>query len=267
MYEKINEIYNNKLLNSLLKNDCIIYGEFIRNILLEDITVEKFLLLYSTNNYIKCFASYKYKEIIERDLNKYTSSCIDEIEYGFNINIDKKTYIIKDNKFYYFLEIIYIKTYTHLITQKSVIQKYIDLDIDSLYIDRNGIGLLTSIYSTHPNPFFKVINNIKNKKFKITPDTVTLKTYETILKLKKSGWNNVDSYFKCYDAFTEEEKKYVSTNNCGICYQKFDTQVIKLPCNHYFHVECFSQYISSNLNQNIILCPYCVRRYSIKNLI
>uniref|UniRef100_A0A6C0IXN1 RING-type domain-containing protein n=1 Tax=viral metagenome TaxID=1070528 RepID=A0A6C0IXN1_9ZZZZ len=267
MYEKINIIYNNKIFFSLLKNDCIIYGDFIRTILFNDINLEDYLSSQSSKNYIKCFGSYKYKDIIERDLHKHTSSCIDEIDYGFNVNLDKKTYIVKDDKLYYFLEITYIKAFTHLITQKAIVEKYINLDIDSLYIDRNGIGILTSCYLTHPNPFYKVTNNIINKKFKIVKDILDINLFEHIQKLKASGWKNTEAYFKSYDNLSNDEKINLVNNNCGICYQQFNNEVIKLPCNHIFHVDCFNQYILSNLNKDSILCPYCVRRFSIKNLI
>lgn len=267
MHEKINKIYNNKILFSILKNDCIIYGDLIRTILFSDKTLEDYFSEQSSKNCITCFGSYKYKEIIERDLDKYTSSCIEDIDYGFKINLDKKTYIIKESKLYYFLEIIYIRTFTDLITQKIVLEKYINLDIDSLYVDRNGLGILTSCYLTHPNPFYKVITNIKNKKFKIVKEILDINLYEHIQKLKKLGWENNDAYFKSYDNLSNDEKALISNNNCGICYQQFNNEIIKLPCSHIFHTDCFNQYILSNLNKDYILCPYCVRKFSIKNLI
>ena len=71
MYDKLNALYNNEIISSLLKNDVIIYGKFVRNILIENISLNDYFSSSSINT-ITCYAKSMYTPIITRDLNKYS---------------------------------------------------------------------------------------------------------------------------------------------------------------------------------------------------
>ena len=140
------------------------------------------------------------------------------------------------------------------------------MDIDCLYIDRKTIGVLTEIYSNFPIPINTIINNIKNKKFKIVGN-VNNSLYNYIDNLKKDRWINIDNKLTFYNEFTHKEKLSIVNDKCGICYEQFDVFVYKLPCRHYFHINCLEEYILNNLSGEIIKCPYCTRSYSLTDLI
>ena len=42
MYDKLNDLYNHEIISTLLKNDVIIYGKFVRNIVIENMSLNDF---------------------------------------------------------------------------------------------------------------------------------------------------------------------------------------------------------------------------------
>ena len=264
MYDKLNNLYKNDIINKLLKNDVVIYGKFIRNILIEGILLKDFLS-NSPDNIITCYALSAYKNIITRDLDKYTIGILDNEPITSSILSHLIIYIINYKETFFFIHIIYIKSYSFNYLDTYLSKLNIILDIDCLYIDRKHIGLLPDIYENSPIPISKIINNIKNKHFKIIGKIDKL-TYDYIYSLKNKSWINVDNRLKFYNDFSQSEKLNIIKEKCGVCYEKFNIFIYKLPCRHYFHIECLNKYISNNLDQDFILCPYCTRSYSLINL-
>ena len=264
MYNKLNDLYNNEIISILLKNDVIIYGKFIRNILIENMSLNDFFSNGSINT-VTCYAKSVYKPIITRDLNKYSVGVLDNEPFN-NFISDLTIYTIKYNTQCFFINIIYIKPYSYKYLDTYILKLNIHLDIDCLYIDRKTIGLLTEIYSNFPIPINTIINNIINKKFKII-GKLTKPLYDYINNLKNDQWINSDNKVAFYNEFTHAEKLYIVNDQCCICYEQFDIFVYKLPCRHYFHITCLEEYILTNLNNEIIKCPYCTRSYSLIDLI
>lgn len=55
---------------------------------------------------------------------------------------------------------------------------------------------------------------------------------------------------------TEEEIINIERENCTICFEKMNTDIIKTVCNHYFHTKCLKQWLESSDNENKN-CPVC----------
>ena len=261
MYDKLFNLYNNYIIYSLLKNDAIIYGKFVRNILIEEISLTQFLS-NSPDNIITCYASSTYKNIITRDLDKYTVGIFDTESIHNNLII----YTINHKDTFFFIHIIYINSFLFNNLEMRLSKLNISLDIDCLYLDRTNIGLLTNIYDNAAIPISNIINNIKNKHFKII-NKIDKLSYDYINTLKNESWINIDNHLTFYNDFTDQEKSKIINEKCALCYDKFNIFIYKLPCGHHFHIDCLNSYVSNNLGSDHILCPYCTRRYSLLNLI
>jgi hypothetical protein len=265
MYDKLNDLYNDEIISALLKNDVIIYGKFVRNILIENMSLNDFFLS-GTINTVTCYAKSIYKPIITRDLNEYSIGVLDNEPFNNNFISDLTIYTIKYNKTFFFINIIYSKLSSYRNLDTYILKLGIHLDIDCLYIDRKTIGVLTEIYSNFPIPINTIINNIKNKTFKII-SKLNKPLYDYIYSLKKDMWINSDNKVTFYNEFTHTEKLSIVNDTCCICYEQFDVFVHKLPCRHYFHITCLEEYILTNLNNEILKCPYCTRSYCLNDLI
>ena len=265
MYDKLNDLYNNQIISILLKNDVIIYGKFIRNILIENMSLNDFFPNGSINT-VTCYAKFIYKPIITRDLNEYSIGVLDNEPFSNDFISDLTVYTIKYNNKLFLINIVYIKSYEYGILNTYISKLNIPMDIDCLYIDRKTIGVLTEIHSNFPIPINTIINNIKNKSFKIIGN-LTKPLYDYIYNLKKDQWINSDNKVTFYNEFTHKEKLSIVNDTCSICYEQFDVFVHRLPCRHYFHINCLEEYILNNLNSEIIKCPYCTRSYSLIDLI
>ena len=62
------------------------------------------------------------------------------------------------------------------------------------------------------------------------------------------------------NAFSKLAKKILKTHNetdCTICFEKltFGTEVVKIPCNHNFHIKCIKQWFCNESTS----CPICRR--------
>ena len=58
----LTEIFDNKFISTLLKNDCVIYGGFVREIVVQGVTLED----YSKKQYnvISCYAKYIFSDMM-----------------------------------------------------------------------------------------------------------------------------------------------------------------------------------------------------------
>ena len=59
--------------------------------------------------------------------------------------------------------------------------------------------------------------------------------------------------------------KEIDNANCAICFDKMDKNIIKTPCNHYFHCECLDGWIASNIESPENNCPICRCNFNQKN--
>ena len=53
--------------------------------------------------------------------------------------------------------------------------------------------------------------------------------------------------------------------NCSICFDKLENNILKTPCNHYFHQNCLDEWIAKNLNNKEQNCPNCRKVFNINN--
>ena len=82
---KLNSILDNEFIKRLLKNDVVIYGRFIREILIKGVTMEEYSK--SNHNVISCYSKYLYTDIIERDIYPYLQGNIEIKQVGPKIII------------------------------------------------------------------------------------------------------------------------------------------------------------------------------------
>lgn len=52
----------------------------------------------------------------------------------------------------------------------------------------------------------------------------------------------------------------IAYTNCIICYEtfKYNSNIIILPCKHYYHSNCLYNWITTSQSYN---CPYCQKQY------
>ena len=53
--------------------------------------------------------------------------------------------------------------------------------------------------------------------------------------------------------------------NCSICFDKLENNILKTPCDHYFHQNCLDEWIAKNLNNKEQNCPICRKVFNIDN--
>jgi len=271
------KLYKNVIIYKLLKNDVTLYGSFIRMVLFEKQTFKEAL---QKINIIYGYSKLIYKNIIERDLNKYIINT-DKLSSG-NIDMyDSVVYLIKYFDITFSLEISYLKSslsstlsyyLSDYIPELSVI-----LDIDCISIDRLSINFLklNNLYKNDPCPLFKIIHNIKGHRFKILPKIKFNEgTIKYIDNLKYLGWTNTDNKLIYFDTIHSDQITEILSDTCGICNEQHDKHSIGLPCFHFFHHACFTGFINNylqevhyNLSVKVLTCPYCTKELNIRNII
>lgn len=55
------------------------------------------------------------------------------------------------------------------------------------------------------------------------------------------------------------------TNECSICFNKLNKNIVITSCNHQYHANCLSKWIVKN-NGKIIYCPLCNGYLSLKDI-
>ena len=269
--KSIDSIYSHDIFSSLIKNEVTVYGKFLRKVVFENISIEHYL---TNDSQINAYTRNIFRDIIERDLDKY----ITQIYVHQNINSSSRcefvTYKINYENYIFNLDISYIKSNISYYLSYYRSELDLALDIDCLYIDRVGLGALSinNLYTTAPSPFFKIINNIKTKKFKILNKNSILinkDCYENIKKLKELGWKNIENNIESIDVLKDNDK---FNDDCAICGEKHNTLSIKLPCNHFFHEKCIAGYLDIYIQQKEYLdkelqCPYCTNQLNILHTI
>ena len=260
----INILYDNKIVNILLKNDCVIYGEFIRNFIIDNT-----LLKNNCDVIIHCYSKYLYKNILERDLHKYNlqvKSGRENMVYDLSVfSTERFQYILNYNGKKYILKICYFKKSIDNYNNSDL---NILVDVDCLKLDRNLLGFikLKELYNTEPIPLKKIFNNISNKIYTISINKEFLKKteYLYLVSLANSNWKCSLNNTTNISDLNENNQTSLLNDKCSLCNNKHNKTTIKLICNHYYHRECLLNYISYYLDNSIHLndifkCPYCTK--------
>ena len=253
---QIDNMEDNAFLKTLLKNDVVIYGKFIRDVIINNMSMEK----YSKNYYnvINCYAKYIYMDVIERDIYEYLTGKVNVEQTGLkHNNIITYEICIDGNNF--ILDMIYVRAIYSYNIQSFENDLNCNIDIDSLCLKRSGLNCL-EIFGNLPFPFASVIKNIKNRSFTFKSKDVVLNSGDKLYidKLIKEGYKNNNS--KLYILDNNEN------NTCSICYDNEDEnkKFIKLDCGHIYHESCIKEGINTFFNDQTneyYKCPYCSRRY------
>ena len=246
------EVYKNRLIEILIKNNSYIYGDTVINI----INNKKF-------NYINAIAPIIFKDIIERDLYKYISKVISTYN-NFSYTVSVTNYECEYNKKEYYLSIIYAPIIDK--PMDIILKKYIIIDIDLLSLNRNGLSLIYSHNDLKiiPNPILKILNNIKNKKFNICGELIP-ENISIVFDLVNKGWRNEEetNLIRCNSSYMSDK--------CSICTETFvhNCWIYKLKCNHIYHKKCWIENIKHQITQSKdkMNCPLCRREYSYRDII
>lgn len=246
----------------LLKNDVLIFGEFIVNFLLNETTIKP----YKTVN---CFAKSVFKNIIERDLFKYKFSeqkLTDKNIYTY----DTYLYKLNVNSDIYYLYINYISDikkidYNLMKSNTLIYSDLIGLDRNGLHILPYYDDLLNDIHIKVPVPFLTVLDSIFNKSWTVISSIETVPEFNRLINLLKSGWTN--AYSKLSIVKIKPEQPEI----CTICRDNIKLHHVKLPCSHIFHKTCWYENMKFSISQtntnNIINCPVCRKEYNFMDVI
>tara|TARA_B100000674_G_C37735842_1_gene866486 strand:+ start:72 stop:911 length:840 start_codon:yes stop_codon:yes gene_type:complete len=269
-----------KLISILLKNNCIIYGAYVREVLIQN--NKDFYKNYN----LRAYTSKYERTHLERDLYDFNMEKNMDLEISSQrFNLVK--YLLKNYKYLendndsddnteddenddsnniINLNIIYMNRNPLL---NNLVRPPIILDIDIIQLSRNGLSIdsVPNLYHYSPSPFLYILDNIKNKRFNLitTYQIYDISDFKYCRKLENKGWKNNDAKYKLI-----LNKDY--DDDCSICRTPLiNKRCVKLNCNHYYHVECWDKHIEHQMKENVILtnifCPLCRKEYSLKNII
>jgi len=128
--------------------------------------------------------------------------------------------------------------------------------------------LINKLYSNTPIPLYKMMENIKNKQFKIISKSLLLynpSLYAYVTYLINYGWENIDNTSIKY---ADIKDRTLLENECGICSENHHTESIQLVCKHVFHQKCIRDYVDlyikdKQYKNTDLKCPYCTRALDI----
>jgi hypothetical protein len=155
-------------------------------------------------------------------------------------------------------------------------ERFSDFD-EAIRLNQRLVNNMTNVRRRIMEGDFTNVQNIYNTR--IHPDQTFWRDFFNIVFDMNAGWNNLDDDSDNFedvkitltqDEFNTLNKKTVDKNNlieyeskeCNICMDtyKIDDIVIKLGCNHLFHVNCIKNWLCKEK----ITCPVCrkdVREY------
>lgn len=261
MSKDINSIYTNFICSVLLKNDCVLFGDFVID-------------FFSKNklNLVKTICAYgdaSLKNIIERDLygKIYTKTLDNYPTFGY---VKYKYKCIHENQIYNV--VIYYLNYVQKI-DASFVKENMILNIDTLVVSRNGMKALSWLNQESeehnldvPLPFGQLVEDISKNTFYINSKIKYFSQLERVLLFLKNGWINASSQL-----IKQTQSQYLG-KLCEICHEKIskNEKTITMKCKHFFHTDCWLETIKHHINNNsgdIINCPTCRKTYYIHEVV
>ena len=250
---------SDKLINISLKNNCVIYGAYVREVIIQNNND------FFDNYILRAYTSKYDRTGIERDLYDFNADKNVDLELSSE-RFDLVKYIIIIDNNAVGLNILYMNRNPVI---NSLVKPPIILDIDLIQLSRNGLSIenIPQLYYYSPSPFLYILDNIRKRVFNVilSYDIYDIADLKYCRKLENDGWKNNNAKYSIIDN-TEYD------DDCSICRNKLtDTKCIKLDCSHYYHLECWDKHIIHQMKSNVILikisCPLCRVEYLIKNII
>jgi hypothetical protein len=257
----LNSIYTNFVCSILLKNDCVLFGDFV----IEFFSNNKLNLTKT----IYAYGDMSFKNIIERDLyGKIYSKVVDNFTvYGY---VQYKYKCISNNQIYDL--VIYYLNYVQKIETQFVKENML-FNIDTLIISRNEIKALSWLNDKGdannldiPLPLGNLVEDITKHTFYINSKIKNMSQLQRCLSYMESGWTNASSLL-----LKEKQSQYLG-KLCDICHDKINKneKIITMKCKHFFHKDCWHETIKQHMTSNagdIINCPTCRKTYYIHEVI
>ena len=252
----LDSIYSNFICSSLLKNDCVLFGDFV----IEFFSKNKLNLTKT----ICAYGDASLKNIIERDLygKIYTKKIDNYPTFGY---VRYKYKCIHENQIYDV--VIYYLNYVQKIDAGFVKENMI-LNIDTLVVSRTGIKALSWLNQESeehnlevPLPFGQLVEDISKNTFYINSKIKYFSQLERVLSFLNNGWVNASSQLIKHVQSQPHLGKL-----CEICHEKIgkNEKTITMKCKHFFHKECWIETIKHHITSNsgdIINCPTCRKTY------
>jgi hypothetical protein len=249
-----NYILKHKVFQMILKNDFVIYGGLLKDMLIgkknmEDYTNDSDILDRSINIYGKI----SYREILERDIGEFIVK-----PFFLGNDIYSKTifisYTLIIGEIEFILDVLYVKNdmISHYLNFYDELA--INVSIDKLQMNRLGLSVIDNKIGAI-NPFMDIISEIVKKEFnvilKLKP--FTKKQCEYLQYLNRKGYKNKNNIIIPYRKKDQE---------CNICYDTEYTEFSQLECKHIFHKKCLQKAIDEAIKESqIFKCPYCNNKY------
>jgi hypothetical protein len=260
--DDVNTIYEDPICAILLKNDCILFGDFVIDFFAKN--------KLDFKKKVTVFANSSFRHIIERDLYSmiYKNTHNDVVVYGYS----QYTYKCSYEKYLYDVIVIYVD-YLHKLDSR-LIKDHCLLNIDTLVITRSEIKSLTWTNidgdvsdSGMPLPLGNLLSDISHKRFQILQHINTLDRLNRVITFIKTGWyNNISQ-------ITYDTQKTYMGKQCDICHEKIrGTDVLALKCGHYYHCECWYETLRQHITTSsaaidVVSCPTCRKKYYIYEVI
>ena len=254
---KLETIFKEPFFTNLLKNDVVIFGSAVRELVVNGLSLKQFSK--KEYNVISSYGKAIFIDIIERDLYEYITrrTVISAGTSGKNTII---SYDIEINENTFILDIIYVKTVLSL----NLINFQKDLNclinIDCLCIKRTGVQVL-DLLENIPYIFKDILEEINNKRFTFIEPLKSLNVLD--YKYISENLDNV---------LTKVNSKDKDNCECSICYEKDEKlEFVEFPCKHSFHKKCIESaikvFFSDKKFKKYFRCPYCNYDYTHKEII
>lgn len=248
-----NSILNHKLFKMILKNDFIIYGSILNEILNGNSNLDYFRKLSASENTITCYGKFCYREILERDIGEfiYKPLLLGNEPYSKTILLSYSI-LIENIKFN--LMVLYIKNDIIDNTINFYKDLHLTTSLDKIQLSRLGLSVMDNKIGSK-TPFIDLWNQISKKEFNVIlkPKPFTNSQCDILKSLKKKGYKNLDCIIKPY---------YKKDQQCSICYDDEFRQFSQLECGHVFHKKCLELAVEEALkDSHTFSCPYCNNKY------
>ena len=239
--------------NMILKNDFVIYGSILKDILAGKTGMDDYNSCTALENTISIYGKFGYREILERDIGEFIvrPMLIGNEVYSKTVFI---SYTLLINNIEFVLDVLYIKNNIIHSCIGFYNELLITVSIDKLQMNRCGISVIDNKLGTE-NPFMDILSEISKKEFSIlnTINPFTKIQCQYLRTLRDLGYKNKNySIIPC----SKKDAK------CNICYDTEHKLFSRLECKHIFHTKCLGQAIEEALKDSITFsCPYCSIKY------